>query len=585
MRKTKTICTIGPASESEEMLRAMMLAGVDVARLNFSHGTYDEHKAKVDRIKKLREELGLHTALMLDTKGPEIRLGKIRGSRAILEAGLKFVIYSDGREGDSSVASVTYAGLYRDVRPGGTILIDDGLIELGIEAIRGTEIVCTVLNGGPISDRKGVNVPGVHLSIPFMSERDRADLAFGVENGFDFVAASFTQSAENIRELRRELEKLGCTEMRIIAKIENAAGVENCDEILNEADGIMVARGDMGVEVPMETIPGIQKRLIERCYMAGKHVITATQMLESMTQNPRPTRAEITDVANAIYDGTSAIMLSAETATGKYPLEAVKMMAKIAEQTESEIDYHKRFASLEPKGYSSVTGAISHATCTTAHDLHAAAIITVTKSGHTARMLSSFRPEVPIIGCSPDPKTCRHMSMSWGVTPILIEEKYSTDELVDHAVEMAQKHGLVEHGDLVVVTTGMPLGVSGTTNMLKVQIVGNVLISGTGVGKDAVCGTLCVLREDDPCHCDFEDGDIVVVSSASEKIIHILRRARGIICERGGVDSYAAIVGQALGIPVIVGAVGATKILRSGTAVTLDAARGIVVVNDKCNDR
>ncbi|MGI6202178.1 MAG: pyruvate kinase [Eubacteriales bacterium] len=582
MRKTKIICTIGPASESEETLREMMLAGMDVARLNFSHGTYDEHKVKIDRIKKLREELGLHTALMLDTKGPEIRLGKIKNGSATVYAGQKFTIYCDEREGDATGASVTYPGLYRDVRPGGTILIDDGLIELGIETIRGTDIVCTVINGGPISDRKGVNVPGTQLSIPFMSERDRADLEFGVKNDFDFVAASFTQSAEDIRQMRHELEKLGCTNIRIIAKIENAAGVENCDEILNEADGIMIARGDMGVEVPMETIPGIQKRLIERCYMASKQVITATQMLESMTKNPRPTRAEITDVANAIYDGTSAIMLSSETAAGLYPVEAVKTMAKIAERTESEIDYQKRFASLEPRGYSSVTGAISHATCTTAYDLHAAAIITVTKSGHTARMLSSYRPETPIIGCSPEPKTCRHMNMSWGVTPLLVEEKFSTDELLDHAVDTAYKHKLVEYGDLVVITTGMPLGISGTTNMLKVQIVGNVLISGTGIGTDSVCGTLCVCTGENAIPQDFEDGDIIVVPSASEKIIRYLRRARGIISERGGVDSYAAIVGQALGIPVIVGADGATKILRSGTAVTLDAARGIVVVNDKC---
>jgi pyruvate kinase len=582
MRKTKIICTIGPASDSEEMLRAMMLAGMDVARLNFSHGTYDDHQLKIDRIKKLRVELGLHTALLLDTKGPEIRLGEIKNGLVTLSEGQTFTIYADSREGDATGASVTYPDLYRDVKPGGTILIDDGLIELGIEAIRGKDIICTVLNGGLVSTRKGVNVPGAFLSIPFMSDRDRADLAFGVKNDFDFVAASFTQNADNIRRIRHELEKLGCTDMRIIAKIENSAGVENCDEILNEADGIMVARGDMGVEMPMERIPGIQKKLIERCYLAGKPVITATQMLESMTKNPRPTRAEITDVANAIYDGTSAIMLSGETANGLYPLEAVKTMAKIAEHTESEIDYLKRFAALSPKGFSSVTGAISHATCTTAHDLHAAAIITVTKSGHTARMLSSYRPDTPIIGCSPEPKTCRHMNMSWGVMPLLIEEKYNTDDLVGHAVDMAYSHNLVEYGDLVVITTGLPLGISGTTNMLKVQIVGNVLISGTGIGKESICGTLCVCTGENTAPQDFADGDIIVVPSASEKIIHILRRARGIICERGGVDSYAAIVGQALGIPVIVGAHGATKILRSGTVVTLDAARGIVVVSDKC---
>ena len=582
MRKTKIICTIGPASDSENTLRAMMLAGMDVARLNFSHGAYPDHKEKIDLIKKLRADLGLHTALMLDTKGPEIRLGSFRSGPVTLNAGQTFTLYGSERPGDAVGVSTSYSDLYRDVKPGGTILIDDGLIELTVEAIKANDIVCAVVNGGPVSNHKGVNVPGTELSIPFLSDRDRADLAFGVENDFDFIATSFTQSAENVRQIRHELEKLGCNDIRIIAKIENAAGVENCDEILNEADGIMVARGDMGVEVPMETIPGIQKKLIERCYLAGKQVITATQMLESMTKNPRPTRAEITDVANAIYDGTSAIMLSGETASGIYPIEAVKTMAKIAERTESEIDYRKRFSSLETKGFSSVTGAISHATCTTAHDLHAAAIITVTKSGHTARMLSSYRPETPIIGCSPEAKTCRHMNMSWGVTPVLVEEKFNTDELLAHAVDVTYKHKLVGFGDLVVITTGLPLGISGTTNMLKVQMVGNILISGTGIGSESVCGTLCVSAGENATPQNFEDGDIIVVPSASEKIIHILRRARGIICERGGIDSYAAIVGQALGIPVIVGADSATKILRSGTAVTLDAARGIVVVNDKC---
>ncbi len=582
MRKTKIICTIGPASDNEETLRAMMLAGMDVARLNFSHGAYPDHKVKIELIKKLREELGLHTALMLDTKGPEIRLGIIKDGSVTLNAGQNFTLYTDGREGDENGASITFPDLHRDVKPGSTILIDDGLIELNVVSVQAPNIICKVISGGQISNRKSVNVPGVKLSIPFLSDRDRADLAFGVENDFDFIAASFTQSADNVRQIRHELEKLGCNNIRIIAKIENAAGVENCDEILNEADGIMVARGDMGVEVPMETIPGIQKKLIERCYLAGKQVITATQMLESMTHNPRPTRAEITDVANAIYDGTSAIMLSAETASGLHPIEAVKTMAKIAKRTESEINYRKRFAALEPKGFSSVTGAISHATCTTSHDLLAAAIITVTKSGHTARMLSSYRPETLIVGCSPDPKICRHMNMSWGVEPVLIEEKYNTDELLAHAVEETYKHKLVSYGDLVVITTGIPLGISGTTNMLKVQIVGDILVSGTGIGNESVCGTLCVSAGENVVPNDFKEGDIIVVPSASEKIIHILRRARGIICERGGVDSYAAIVGQALGIPVIVGADGATKILRSGTSVTLDAARGIVMVNDNC---
>ncbi|MFA6948666.1 MAG: pyruvate kinase, partial [Eubacteriales bacterium] len=364
---------------------------------------------------------------------------------------------------------------------------------------------------------------------------------------------------------------------------ENAAGVENIDEIIDEADGIMVARGDMGVEIPMEDVPVIQKKLIRKCYVAGKQVITATQMLDSMQKHPRPTRAEITDVANAIYDGTSAIMLSGETAAGMYPIEAVRTMSRIAMRTESDIDYKKNFSSITTSSFSNVTNAISHATCTTAHDLKAAAIITVTKSGQTARLISRFRPETPIIGCSPEAKTCRHMSMSWGVTPLLIDEMTNTDALLEHAVDVAYKHNYVEYGDLVVITAGLPLGVPGTTNMLKVQLVGNILTTGTGIGGGSVCGTLCVvdrlsdLKEE--MAAKFSEGDIIVLPEASADYIDIIRECHGIICERGGVDSYAAIVGQALNIPVIVGATGALKILKSGTTVTLDAAKGIVFSN------
>ena len=582
MRKTKIICTLGPASESEEVIRELILAGMDVARINFSHGAYPDHKAKADLVKKLRAELGVHTALLLDTKGPEVRLKTFEAGQVLLKTGQTFTLYMEDHPGDESGVAITYGGLWRDVTVGSRILVDDGLIELAVEAVDEHAIRCKILNGGPLSNRKGINVPGVRLSIPFLSEKDKADIAFGVKEGFDFIAASFTQSAEDIRKIREELDRHDCHSIRIIAKIENCAGVENIDEILNEADGIMVARGDLGAEVPMENIPILQKQLIAKCYLAGKQVITATQMLESMTKNPRPTRAEITDVANAIYDGTSATMLSGETAMGKYPVEAVKRMAKIATRTEADIDYKKRFFDNRYGGFTNVTDAISHATCTTAHDLGAKAIITVTTSGFTARLLSRFRPQTDIIACSPSPEACRHMNMSWGVIPHLVDKvAESSEELLTMAVDEVYESKYVGYGDLVVITAGLPLGVPGTTNMLKVQMVGDVLLAGNGIVNESVCGQLCVCTTDEEALTKFRSGDILVIPSASDSIIRVLRHASAIICERGGEDSYAAIVGKTLNIPVIVGAENATKILRSGMTVTVDGKRGMVYCNEK----
>ena len=577
-RKTKIICTLGPASSTPEKICEMIKAGMNVARLNFSHGDHEGHKKIADMVKSVRESLGTPTALLLDTKGPEIRLG-VFDSPVNLEKDQEFRLTFDDSVGDQNHASVTYKNLWHDITAGGAILIDDGLVELKVLSAGEEGINCRVVSGGTVSSRKGVNVPGVKLSIPFLSERDRSDILFGIEQDFDFIAASFTQCAADIEAIRALLEKHGGSDIRIIAKIENAAGVENIDEIIKVSDAIMVARGDMGVEIPMEEIPIIQKKLISKAYNAGKPAITATQMLESMTHHPRPTRAEITDVANAIYDGTSAIMLSGETAAGEYPVESVRTMARIATRTERDINYIERFRQNQLSGFSNVTTAISHAACTTAHDLGANAIITVTKSGTTARMMSRFRPVTPIIGCSPVEKVCRQLSLSWGVTPMMIEVQTTSDALFEHAISVAAKNGYVEYGDLAVITAGMPLGVSGTTNILKVQIVGDVLTCGTGIPSgdfEPVCGTLCVCRDENEARQSFKPGDILVIPATSNHIIDILRHAGGIICEMDGDDSHAAIVGQALGIPVIVGALGATKILKSGTAVTVDAKRGMV---------
>ncbi|QEY33918.1 pyruvate kinase [Caproiciproducens galactitolivorans] len=583
MRKTKIICTLGPATDNGDVLRQLMLAGMDVARLNFSHQTAAEQKVRADAVKKLRSELGLPVALLLDTKGPEIRLKEFSKPKVTLNAGDKFTLTNRDIVGNETIASVTFDHLPQEVVPGAKILIDDGLIELKVESRTDTDIYCTVINGGDVSAHKGINVPGSKLSLPFISEKDKEDIAFAVKEDFDFIAASFTRSAQDILDLRTELEKHNCHKIRIIAKIENSEGVDNIDEIIRVSDGIMVARGDLGVEIPLEEVPVIQKKLIKKGYNAGKQVITATQMLDSMMKNPRPTRAETSDVANAIYDGTSAIMLSGETAAGKYPIAALRMMATIAERTERDIDYQSRFRKRDFTELPNVTSAISHATCTTAQDLGAVAIITVSKSGRTARMISKYRPECPIISGTTDETVQRQMNLSWGVVPILVDEKDNTDELFDHVVDVARSKGLLKNGDLVVITAGVPLGISGTTNLLKVHLVGDVLVSGIGVTKGAVCGNLCVCKDEDTAIKTFKEGDILVIPQTSNRILNIIKKASGIITENGGMNSHAAIVGLALDKPVIVAAEHATQILKSGTTVTLDAARAIVFSGkEKC---
>ena len=471
MRKTKIVCTLGPATDHEDVLRKLMLAGMNVARLNFSHGTHEEQKKRMDMVKKLRAELGLPIAILLDTKGPEIRTRDFEGGKVEVKAGDFFTLTTRDIVGDSTITSITYKDLYKDVQVGTHILIDDGLIELEVTSISGEDILCTVITGGPISNHKGINVPDVHLNMPYLSEVDESDILFGFEQDVDFVAASFVRSAKDVLEIRELLNANGGQRINIISKIENSEGVNHIDDIIYVSDGIMVARGDMGVEIPCEEVPVIQKMIINKVYMAGKQVITATQMLDSMIKNPRPTRAETTDVANAIYDGTSAVMLSGESAAGKYPVEAVEMMAKIAERAEAAIDYKKNFYHYERAANQNVTDAVCHAACTTAIDLNAAAVIIVTKSGVSARNISKYRPSCNIIAGTTSDKAYRQLNMSWGVTPVHLEEQNEVFTLFDHAVAAGKKQGLLQAGDKVVIGAGVPLGISGNTNMLKVQVV------------------------------------------------------------------------------------------------------------------
>lgn len=467
MRKTKIICTIGPASQSEEKLRELMLAGMNVARFNFSHGDHEEQHGKYDRMRKVSKELNLPIAALLDTKGPEIRLRDFEGGKVMLEAGQKFTLTTKEIMGTNEIASITYKELIHDISAGTTILIDDGLIEMTVEEITDTDIICNVVNGGPVSNHKGVNVPGAELSMPYISESDKNDILFGVELGFDIIAASFVRNKEDVLEVRKILDERN-SKMTIISKIENMQGIKNLDEIIEVSDGIMVARGDMGVEVPLEEVPVLQKQIIKKAVAKGKQVITATQMLESMMHNPRPTRAETTDIANAIYDGTTAIMLSGESAQGQYPVEAVQTMARIAERTEEDIDFAGRLKKREVPGDGNITTAISHATCTLAADLDVKAIICVTMSGFTASMISRFKPSCPIIGCTVKRLVWRQLNLQWGVMPLLIQEENTAEDLFHAAIDAAVDAGYIVKGDKIIITAGMPLGISGKTNQLRV---------------------------------------------------------------------------------------------------------------------
>ena len=472
MRKTKIICTLGPAVDNEESLRELMLAGMNCARFNFSHGTHESQLATLQRVKRVRDSLGLPVATMLDTKGPEIRIKTFENGPITLKKGDKFTLNTQDVPGDQNQVSVTYENLHNELYEGCRVLVDDGLVELNVEKIEGTEIHCVVDNGGNLSNNKSINIPDVHIQLPSLTEKDREDLRFAVEQDFDFVAASFVRKASDVEDVRACLKSYGGDNIRIISKIENREGVDNLDEIIDASDGIMVARGDLGVEIPAHEVPILQKRMIKSTIRQGKPVITATQMLDSMIRNPRPTRAEVSDVANAVFDGSSCVMLSGETASGKYPVEALKTMADIAEAAENAIDYWGRFQDHNlVTGTSTISNAITHSCCLTAMDLGATAILAATNSGYTAKVISRYRPACPIIAVCQSERTRRQLAISWGVQPYLTGEVDSTDRLFSVAVEVAKKEGAVKSGDTVVITAGVPIGFSGSTNLIKAQVV------------------------------------------------------------------------------------------------------------------
>lgn len=575
MRKTKIVCTIGPASDSLEMMKSLIEAGMDVARLNFSHGTHEEHEARIKRLRQTAAETGKILAIMLDTKGPEIRTGYIKGDRVILKEGSRVILTTEEMTGDESRFSITNQELPRAVSPGNTIMIADGMLQLEVVSTTDTEIECKVIIGGELGNQKNVNVPGVTLDLPALTEKDIKDINFGIDQEIDLIAASFVRRSSDVLAIRRILESRGA-DIHIISKIENEEGVNNLDEIIKVSNGIMVARGDMGVVIPAQDVPLIQKKIIKVCNHAGKPVVTATQMLDSMIRNPRPTRAEASDVANAIFDGTDAVMLSGETAAGKYPLDAVKMMSRIAERAEEALDYKSLLLKRIEELPRTATDAISHATCTIAQDLGAAAIITSTKSGFTARMVSRYRPRAPIIAVSPDEKVRRKLCLVWGVQPLGAQEIDNTDQMIKLAVDTSLAEGLIKCGDLIVITAGLPAGVPGTTNLIKVHTVGKVLARGTGMGNRAVVGKVRICTTLEETLEKIQTGDILVAVSTDRDFVPALQKAGAIITEEGGLTSHAAIVGLNLGIPVVVGVDGATKILKDGGTITVDSMRGLI---------
>jgi len=574
MKRTKIVCTIGPSTDAPGVLERMLESGMNVARFNFSHGSYDEHTKRMNAVREASKKTGIPVALMLDTKGPEIRLGLFKAGKVMLEAGKPFTLTMRDVEGDETICSVNHKGLVDDVKVGCNILLSDGLVTLHVDKIEGTEIYTTILNSGPMSDRKRVAVPGVPLSLPPVSESDKADLRFGCQMGVDYVAASFMQRGSDVVAIRRILEEEG-TNIKIISKIENEEGLNNLDDILRMSDGLMVARGDLGVEIPAEEVPVLQKMMISKCNKACKPVITATQMLESMTQNPRPTRAEASDVANAILDGTDAVMLSGETAGGKYPVEAVQTMARIAEVTEHSTLYCNIDHELDLDEVQT-TDAISNATVTVAKSLGAAAVITCTESGKTAMSIARNRPNARILAVTPHEETIRRVQLYWGVEAVKSAPHANSDEMVQSAISASLVEGRIESGDLVVITAGVPSGSSGTTNMIRVHVVGKAIIKGNGIGKGAATGRVCMALDVAGAQDKFRAGDILVVRSLEPELMGLAKMASAIIAVEDGYTSATAIAGINFGIPVVLGADRPEAVLKDGDVVTVDGSRGKV---------
>ncbi len=579
MRRTKIVCTLGPATGSVEIIKDLIKNGLDAARINFSHGTHESHSVTINMLKQAREELNAPIPLILDTKGPEIRIKKFGVDKVHLEKGQKFTLTTREVEGTQDIVSVTYADLPKDLEVGARVLLDDGLIELIVEEIKGTDVICSVENGGALSDNKGVNIPDVTVNLPALTEKDIADIKFGIKMGFDCIFASFIRSASDIIDIKRVLEENGGSDIQVFAKIESRDGVNNIDEILEVADGIMVARGDLGVEIPTEEVPLVQKDLIKKANYFSKPVITATQMLESMITNPRPTRAEANDVANAIFDGTDAIMLSGETAKGDYPVEAVSTMARIAEKTESSIDYVKQLSGKFTPDQTNITNAISYAACTTAAELHASCICSLTKSGFTARMISKFRPACPISACALDEMIWRQLNLVWGCRPSLYKKNpIKSDEVFDVAMKMAVSSGLAENGDTCVIAIGVPVGVSGSTNTLRVEIVGDVIAKGTGVGTKKISGKARVIKVSSEASKKFKTGDILVTTSTNNELLPYMKKASAIVV--GPVTNpencHAEIVGRALDIPVIMCNAKVVDFIANDSLITVDPVKGFI---------
>lgn len=578
LRKTKIVCTIGPASESVEKLTQLINSGMNVARLNFSHGDFEEHGARIRNIREASKQTGKTVAILLDTKGPEIRTNNMMNGAIELKAGENIIVSMTEVEGTTEKFSVTYPGLIDDVHVGSKILLDDGLIGLEVTEVNksANEIHTKILNSGTLKNKKGVNVPGVSVNLPGITEKDTKDILFGIEQGIDFIAASFVRRAKDVLEIRQLLEENNATHIHIIPKIENQEGVDNIDEILEISDGLMVARGDLGVEIPAEEVPLVQKMLIKKCNALGKPVITATQMLDSMQRNPRPTRAEASDVANAIFDGTDAIMLSGETAAGIYPVEAVQTMHNIASRAEQALDHKEILSSRSKDTGHNLTDAIGQSVAHTALNLEVNAIITPTESGHTARMISKYRPKAPIVAVAANDKVSRQLSLVWGVYSRITSMCSTTDEMLEISVQESLNSGIVKHGDLVVITAGVPVGEAGTTNLMKIHVVGDIIAKAQGIGRKSAFGKVVVAHDAKEALEKVKQGSILVTIGTDRDMVPALEKCAALITQEGGLTSHAAVVGLNLGIPVIVGVDNALELFKEGQEITVDSARGVI---------